>query len=209
MSFHIKPIVHKKINLGDYCSMLPYYLTIYKLTDEVTRKGDKFMIDVRKIAKIFKYASTSYLFNYYKLPNEHFPLTPYEDACEIFIRGRKPFLRDCHKIIESELSIKTIIKASKEAEILANIIEILNEYGLEHILQYKCGSYKCDMYIVDKNIVVEVDEHGHVNRDHKYEADRMEFINKTLKCRFFRVNPDEKKFTIRSMSKQLEKLLDV
>lgn len=88
----------------------------------------------------------------------------------------------------------------KETETLTFIYEAFK--GVYNIvLQHQVLRYRVDMYIVDKNIVVECDEHGHANRDPTYEITRQEDIAECYNCKFIRFNPDAPDF-------QLSKLIN-
>ena len=136
--------------------------------------------------------------------------TNYSDFCEVLIRGRKPFLRDLHHVLEKELNTKIINKPCKEALVLENIIEILDEYKFDYKLQYLCGKYKVDLYAEKKDIklVIEVDENNHSNYNSEKENKRQKYIIENLNCKIYRINPDETHFTLRKMCKKFEKFLD-
>lgn len=46
------------------------------------------------------------------------------------------------------------------------------------------------------DLAVEIDEHGHQDRDPLYERKRQKFIEKQLGCTFIRINPDCQDFNI-------------
>ena len=57
-----------------------------------------------------------------------------------------------------------------------------------------------DLYIVDRRIAIECDEHNHKYRDVKYEKTREEKIKTALNCTFIRFNPDDENFAISTLT---------
>ncbi len=82
---------------------------------------------------------------------------------------------------------------------IQNIQDYLSEMKVLTEFQKTVGTYKVDLYIPDYNIALEIDEHGHSDRDPHYEMCREEFIRRELRCDFIRVNPDEQDFNIFKM----------
>lgn len=83
----------------------------------------------------------------------------------------------------------------KETETLGFLCNVFD--GIFEIkLQYKMLHYRVDMYIVNKNVVIECDEHNHRDRDMQYEVQRQQDIIKSFNCTFIRFNPDDPNFKI-------------
>ncbi|AYV76720.1 MAG: BRO-N domain containing protein [Terrestrivirus sp.] len=123
------------------------------------------------------------------------------DALIVFLnRSRKP---KCQSMME-QLGLNTINKIqSKEADVLEKIIEYLDGNNSQYKLQYKCGSYMIDMYLLTHKIAIEVDENGHSDRSPEYEKKREEYIKENLTTKILRINPDASNFRI---AKELGKL---
>jgi very-short-patch-repair endonuclease len=52
------------------------------------------------------------------------------------------------------------------------------------------------LYFPEYKLAIEVDEFGHEDRCPIYEQNRQEYLEKYLKCKFIRFNPDETNFNI-------------
>jgi hypothetical protein len=68
--------------------------------------------------------------------------------------------------------------------------------NLNMLFQYHIGIFKIDLYFIDYNLAIECDELGHTDRDLIKELNRQAYIEKELKCKFIRYNPDVKDFDI-------------
>ena len=64
------------------------------------------------------------------------------------------------------------------------------------ITQYYIKPYRVDLYYPDLNLVVECDEHGHLDRDLVYEQERQNFITLQLNCKWLRYNPHHPIFSV-------------
>ena len=83
---------------------------------------------------------------------------------------------------------------SKEQSVLNKLLEaFLRE---EMYQQYSVLNYKIDLYFVKYKLAVEIDEHGHKERDSKNELMRENAIKQKLGCKFIRINPELKDFSI-------------
>jgi very-short-patch-repair endonuclease len=102
------------------------------------------------------------------------------------------------------LDIKTVLNPSKEQNTLGPLLQAFGH--LKPIRQFPIGKYRIDLYFPKEKIAVECDEKGHTDRDPIYEQQREEFIKDQLNCKFFRYNPDCKKFNI---YKTIQKLMVV
>ena len=58
----------------------------------------------------------------------------------------------------------------KELEILKHLIDFLSELAVATEFQKTVGRYRVDLYLPDYNLALEIDEHGHSDRDPEYEA---------------------------------------
>ena len=91
----------------------------------------------------------------------------------------------------------------KEVTIVDFLQEFLDELKIKYDLQKQVGKYRIDLFVVDYNFCVEIDEHGHQDRDQHAELCREHFIRRTLNCDMLRVNPDEKDFSLPRLSAQI------
>ena len=83
---------------------------------------------------------------------------------------------------------------SKEQSVLNKLIEaFLRE---EMYQQYSVLGFKIDLYFVKYKLAVEIDEHGHKERDNEKELSRENVIKQKLGCKFIRINPELKDFSI-------------
>ena len=83
---------------------------------------------------------------------------------------------------------------SKEQSVLNKLLEaFLRE---EMYQQYSVLNYKIDLYFVKYKLAVEIDEHGHKERDRKKKLSRENAIKQKLGCKFIRINPELKDFSI-------------
>lgn len=95
----------------------------------------------------------------------------------------------------------------KEIEILDELDIFLKEINIKYIAQKRVKKYKIDVYLPKYNLVIEIDEHNHVDRDKKYEHLREGTIKKWLNCTFIRCNPDKKNFNIHNLTGQITKYM--
>jgi hypothetical protein len=196
------PRIYKRINLRQINQSLDYF--------DIFLYQNNIIVNINKFAKQFKYSSASYLIRYYKTPilyTDTNKYISYIDICEILQRGRHAFLRQTYALVSKELGFNVITSACKEANICENLIELLNDKSIKFQKQFSCGQYKIDMYLPKENIVIEINENGHANRNITYENTRKEFITNKLKCTYHIINPDEPGFSIYKMNKNLEKIL--
>ena len=83
---------------------------------------------------------------------------------------------------------------SKEQSVLNKLlVAFLRE---EMYQQYSVSSYKIDLYFVKYKLAVEIDEHGHKERDSEKELSGENAIKQKLGCIFIRINPELKDFNI-------------
>lgn len=117
----------------------------------------------------------------------------------IILDGIKKILQSCRSInkdkIISILNIElNIIYDCKESSYLRIISSSFKRFS--QIFQHQIGLYKIDLYFPEYKLAIEVDEFGHGDRCPIYEQNRQEYLEKYLKCKFIRFNPDETNFNI-------------
>ena len=80
------------------------------------------------------------------------------------------------------------IDSCVESEVMQHIKRLF--VACKPIEQYPIGPYRIDMYLEKGNIALECDEHNHHSRNKTKEVNRQLYIEKQLKCRFVRFDPD-------------------
>ena len=93
------------------------------------------------------------------------------------------------------------ITLKKESSVLKSIMETFQGGNME--TQYSILTYRVDIYFHDYKLAIEVDEKGHNDRDESYEKQRQKKIEKKLKCKFIRINPDEENFKISKLNSKI------
>lgn len=73
--------------------------------------------------------------------------------------------------------------------------------------QFKVLQYRIDLYFSEKNLAIECDEMGHLDRDIYYEVTRQTEIEKELSCTFVRFNPNDPKFCIEKFTAKIIKII--
>lgn len=93
----------------------------------------------------------------------------------------------------------------KEEEIIGFILAV---YGKQFTCysQWKFGPYRADLYIEEKHLVVECDEHGHVSYDNQREGARSQALHE-LGVSVYRFNPDAPDFTLAKVMEDLNEIL--
>ena len=80
------------------------------------------------------------------------------------------------------------------------IVPLLKAFSAEKIkLEHKAlenERVKTDMYFSEHELVVEIDEKEHIDRNQNKENGRQIKIEKSLNCKFHRINPDAEHFDI-------------
>ena len=84
----------------------------------------------------------------------------------------------------------------KEIEIVSFVQIFLTGLSIPFEFQKPVGPYRVDLYSPCHLLAIEIDEHGHKDRDPAYEEEREKKIQRLLKCDFLRVNPDDKDFNL-------------
>ena len=83
---------------------------------------------------------------------------------------------------------------TKEQSVLSKILEAFSKH--EICLQYSILEYKIDAYFLKYRLAVEIDEHGHINKDAEKEIINENKIKQKLDCKFIKINPDSEKYSI-------------
>ena len=86
----------------------------------------------------------------------------------------------------------------KEIEIVSFIQEVLTQAMIPFEFQKHVANYRIDLYLPMQKLAIEIDEHGHSNRDATYERAREHRIKEELGCEFMRINPDADNFKLSS-----------
>ena len=81
-----------------------------------------------------------------------------------------------------------VIRERPEISFVQLLHDVLQEFNVDYIDQYKCGDYKIDLYIPDYNIAIEYDEFDHKDRNKSFEYRRELYIMSTLGCTFCRLS---------------------
>ena len=128
---------------------------------------------------------------------------------EIVLSSKKPKAIRMAKFLNVNITYK---KSYHEQSIMTHLIEYFETINVIYLLQYgvprKNGSYYyVDCYLPDYVIAIEIDENGHDDRDPEYEVKREAYITRKLKCKFLRVNPDDKEFSIFRMIGKISNMI--
>ena len=126
----------------------------------------------------------------------------------INVKGLKNLVQKSHKPNSLELAEALGFEVDtkyveKEPEIVKHVRDFLDELRVATEFQKTVGRYRIDLYLPDYKLALEVDEHGHRNRDPLEERCREEFLRRALGCDFLRVNPDAPGFNIFKVCAQL------
>jgi very-short-patch-repair endonuclease len=176
-------------------------------TLDIFSEKNVYYLDIYDFVKIFGYASVGYLTKYYNLSLYKRYYVKFNEIAEVFLRGRKDYLKQVYRLISNNLGYQVVPSKTKESNVCENIIELLDDESIEYVRQYKCGKYLIDLYIPEKNIVIEINENNHVDRSVEYEIQREQFITNKLGCLYHTINPDNPKFSIYKMNKKIYELI--
>lgn len=119
----------------------------------------------------------------------------------LLIKSRKKNAIALAKFFGIDVSMSKI--PCKESQILSSLCRFLDNQKINYECQYKCGNYYCDLYIPNLNLVIEIDENEHTDRDEIKEKDRETYISEKIKCKFIRYNPDAKNSDIADIYSEL------
>ena len=95
----------------------------------------------------------------------------------------------------------------KEPEIVNHVQDFLGELRVATECQKQVGRYRVDLYLPDHSVALEVDEHGHRDRDPEYDRCRQTCVERALGCEFMRVNPDAPDFNVFKICARLTALV--
>jgi len=93
----------------------------------------------------------------------------------------------------------------KEVEIVGYVQTYLTGLGIPFEFQKTVKgvhNYRVDLYLPAQRLAIEIDEFGHADRDPVKEKERQLYIEKQLKCKFLRFNPDDPKFNFMTCMSQ-------
>lgn len=79
--------------------------------------------------------------------------------------------------------------ARLEYKIRNEIIDMLDYLNIRYINQYTILKYKVDMYLIDYNVVIEIDENEHKYKT-EYDSKREKEIYDVIKCKFIRIKEE-------------------
>lgn len=164
-------------------------------------------INIHTFVKIFNYSSVLYLCKYYNLVLYKKLYVKFNQLSQVFIRGRKDYLKQVYVLISNSLNYCVIPSQTKESFLCENIIELLDDKSIKYTRQYMCDKYRIDLYVPDKNLVIEINENDHLDRSKIYEEERELYIKNKLGCIYHTINPDDPKFSIYKMIKTIEQLI--
>jgi hypothetical protein len=120
--------------------------------------------------------------------------------CGTRTMGRKP------AVLLGDLQLTHIARyLPKEEEIIGFILAV---YGKQFTCysQWKFGPYRADLYIEEKHLVVECDEHAHVSYDNQKEEARCRALHE-VDISVYRFNPDAPDFALAKVMQDLNKIL--
>ena len=65
-----------------------------------------------------------------------------------------------------------------------------------------------DFYLPKRKLAIEVDERGHKDRKPETEKTRQKEIEECLGCKFIRINPNEKDFSVHDRFGKIQAFID-
>lgn len=119
-------------------------------------------------------------------------------------KSRKPEAMKLAQQLGFSIETKYLMK---EQEIVKHVCDFLHELHIVTEFQKSVGRYRIDLYLPDYKIAMEIDEHGHRDRDLHNEKCREDFLKRALGCNFYRINPDDENFNIFKMCGQLASMI--
>lgn len=130
---------------------------------------------------------------------------------DLLMGCRKPNAISIAKNLNIDISRKKIYD---ESDVLEYLISFFKSSNIKYLMQYSVknennNNYRIDCYLPKYKIAIEIDEHGHCDRDRDpiYERKRQKYIESKLKCIFVRMNPHHVDFDIFSVIGQIHKLI--
>lgn len=100
---------------------------------------------------------------------------------------------------------QNIVTKRKEIEIVDELKIFFEQFNVEIVTQKYVKKYKVDVYIPEYDLVIEIDENNHKDRDEKYEKQRENNIKKWKKYKFIRCNPDDANFNMNQLTGKITK----
>ena len=135
----------------------------------------------------------------------------------------------CRKFIVKKLAIHLIldIKTAKAGELKIKLgfkqidpimtkqqsigLRIKKTFPNEEVIEdfyFKKFEYMIDFYLPKRKLAIEVDERGHKDRKPETEKTRQKEIKECLGCKFIRINPDEKDFSVHDGFGKMQAFID-
>lgn len=93
----------------------------------------------------------------------------------------------------------------KEEEIIGFLLSVYGHH-FTCISQWNFATYRADLYVEEKHLVIECDEHGHSSYDESREAARCKALH-DLDVLVYRFNPDTPNFTLAKVMQDVNKIL--
>lgn len=182
-------------NSKPICKALGYVRHIHVIKAHIIKNNRKQFEELNKYIIKKKYI-------YYVHPSSVF--INKEGLLQLFISCKLPSIDKISKFF----GIETIYRYKrKEIEILDELKIFFGELGIKYKTQKYVNKYRVDIYIAAYNLVIEIDENDHINRDKKYEKKREENIKKWIHCNFIRCNPDKVDFNIHKLTAKITKYM--
>jgi len=104
-------------------------------------------------------------------------------------------LKNSYKLRQIELGNKSLthpILIYAETAIVGFIFKVFKEYNM--IKQYKVGKYFIDLFFINYNLAIEIDEQHHETIINKQlDIEREKYLKKELNCIVYRYKPHEDK----------------
>lgn len=120
-----------------------------------------------------------------------------DDIKHIVMNNRRIGMIKLLELINEPITLKIPI----EVETMKNLYEIFLDY--EPILNYGIDEYYIDLYLKKCKISIECDERGHKDRKMNKEIERENYLKEKLGCKFYRFNPDDKKFKFNNVIREI------
>ena len=76
------------------------------------------------------------------------------------------------------------------------------------LFMLKKFEYMIDFYLPKRKLAIEVDERGHKDRKPETEKTRQKEIEECLGCKFIRINPNEKDFSVHDRFGKIQAFID-
>lgn len=169
-------------------------------------------LDITKNVLKYKNPSSAILSNVppqntKKLSDFNIPIFKYSNCNphSIFINtsGLKILLSKSQKLeainFAKKIGLEVFQKITRiEIDIVRELDIFMERLNIKSITQFqpKNSKYRIDYYLPDHKLAIEIDEHGHKNRNLDYELKREKSLRELLGCEFIRCNPNAPDFLI-------------